>query len=71
MRLKSELWKSVGVFKGVDYTGWYDISSKGRVKSLDRIITEKNGKTRKHKGRIMCPGTNKGYLMVVLKKKRC
>lgn len=68
MRLKNELWKSVGVFKGVDYTGWYEISSKGRVKGLDRIVTEKNGKTKRHKGQIMCPGVNKGYLMVVLKK---
>lgn len=44
MRLISELWKDIGVYKGVDYTGMFMISSKGRVKSLNRTITDKRGK---------------------------
>lgn len=54
MRLISELWKDIGVYKGVDYTGMFMISSKGRVKSLNRIITDKRGKKRFVKGRE-CP----------------
>ena len=48
MRLISELWKDIGVYKGVDYTGMFMISSKGRVKSLDRVVIDNfKGKQRK------------------------
>ena len=50
MRLISELWKDIGVYKGVDYTGMYMISSKGRIKSLDRTVIDKMGRKRFFKG---------------------
>lgn len=41
-----EQWKAV---KG--YEGQYEVSNTGKVRSLDRIIIEKNGKARKQKGK--------------------
>ena len=38
MRLISELWKDIGVFKGMDYHGRYMVSSKGRVFDTKRNI---------------------------------
>lgn len=70
LRLVSELWKDVGLFKGVDFTGYYRISSKGNLIGLDRTIMDKNGKEYHHKGCVMHPGFNKGYLTITLKKKR-
>lgn len=34
---EKEIWKPI-IYKGVDYTGIYEISDMGRVRSLDRII---------------------------------
>lgn len=36
MRLISELWKDIGVYKGIDYTGLYKVSSKGRIWDIRR-----------------------------------
>ena len=39
-----------------DIAGWerlYAVSSHGQVKSYDRLVTESNGKTRTHKGRLV------------------
>ena len=70
MRLKSELWKSVGIFKGVDFTGYYEISTFGRLRSLDRWIDTKFGK-RFEKGinfklTPQKTGQAKGYVRAVL-----
>lgn len=45
---KSELWKDV-----IGYEGKYKISNYGKVKSLDRIIKNKNNIIRKLKGKIL------------------
>ena len=34
--MEKEIWKSIGVFKGVDLTGYYEVSNLGRVKRLAR-----------------------------------
>ena len=68
LRLVSELWKDVGLFKGIDFTGYYKISSKGNLIGLDRTIMDKNGKEYHRKGCVMHPGFNKGYLTITLKK---
>ena len=70
MRLKSELWKSVGIFKGVDFIGYYEISTFGRLRSLDRWIDTKFGK-RFEKGidfklTPQKTGQAKGYVHAVL-----
>lgn len=43
-----EIWKDI---KG--YEGMYQVSSEGRVKSLERIITDKNGHKRTTHGKII------------------
>lgn len=57
----TEIWRAVPEFEGL-----YSVSSKGRVRSEDRIV--KRGKhTQKIQGRIMKPTPNHGgYLMVQL-----
>lgn len=49
---KEEIWKSIGVYQGVDFTGCYEVSNKGRMRVLDRIIKYKSGKERTIKGHI-------------------
>ena len=62
-----EVWKDI---KG--YEGLYQVSNMGRVKSLERIVTKKNGrkysvKERILKGRILKASTSQGgYLQVKL-----
>lgn len=42
------------------YEGYYQVSNYGNVKSLDRVIKEKTGKTQTLKGRILKPRINPG-----------
>lgn len=58
LRKDPELWEDVA-----DYVGVYQISSHGRVRSLDRIDSDGNAR----KGKILNPSaTPKGYLKVSL-----
>lgn len=53
------------------YEGWYEISDKGRVRSVDRWITSKNeDKPRFYKGQIMKFRYHNGYTMVNLNKNK-
>ena len=50
-----------------DYEGIYEVSSHGRVRSLDRRIRHSEGFTRKRKGQILRPTINSvGYASVSL-----
>jgi len=51
-----EEWRAV-----VGYDGMYEVSNYGRVKSLDRTITDSRGMVRRLKGRTMVGGTTLGY----------
>lgn len=47
--MKVEIWKPV-----VGFEGLYEVSNLGRIKSLERLVTDKNGKrTRRFKERIL------------------
>ena len=62
MEDKKETWKDI---KG--YEGLYQVSNMGRIKSLERTVTKKNGRKYTVKGRILKPGTDRdGYLLVIL-----
>jgi len=62
MLQKEELWKDI---KG--YEGLYQVSNIGRVKSLERTVTRKNGSKLPVKERILKPKANpSGYLLVSL-----
>ena len=57
-----EEWKSIS-----GYEGLYEVSSYGRVRSLDRYVKYSNGQIRLHKGRILSPKHNgNGYFIVCL-----
>lgn len=62
MNKKEEIWKDIP-----NYEGYYQASSLGRVRSLDRWITYSNGQERFYKGGIMRGGTQAGYKFTTLK----
>jgi len=58
-----EVWKDV-----VGYEGFYQVSNKGNVRSVDRSVNVLNG-TKVSKGKLLKPCTNlQGYLFVTLSK---
>lgn len=58
----NEIWKDIE-----GYEGYYQVSNTGRVKTLNRVVTQKNGTKKKLKERILKPAkcTN-GYLRITL-----
>ena len=63
-----EIWKDIK-----DYEGLYQVSNLGRVRSLDRVVLQKNGFLKTIKGKILSPnkcGSLKygGYLFIGLSK---
>jgi len=59
-----EEWKPVNGFEG-----YYEVSSIGKVKALDRVIFDKNGFKKHHKERILKQQlSNRGYKKVSLTK---
>ena len=60
--MTEEVWRDVK-----EYEGLYQVSSDGRVKSLERTFIDKSGRKRTVKERILKPGMGRGgYLLVVL-----
>lgn len=60
--MDQEIWKDVA-----GYEGKYQVSDWGRVKGLDRVVTDKNGIKYHLKGRILKDGDNgKGYRSIIL-----
>lgn len=60
----TEIWKDIK-----DYEGLYQVSNLGRIKSMDRIITRKDGISQFKKGIIKTPKINSdGYLTITLSK---
>jgi len=58
----AEVWKDIKGYKGL-----YQVSNMGRVKSLKRTVTRKNGRKKTIRERILKPKTsNAGYLRVGL-----
>lgn len=56
------------VWKNIDgYEGLYQVSNLGRVRSLDRVVTYRNGVSHPYKGKILVPVKYNGlYLQVYL-----
>lgn len=62
--LNNEIWKDV-----VGYEGLYKVSNLDRVRSLDRVVTRKDGRKQLCKGRLLSPCRLRwGYLGVDLSK---
>jgi hypothetical protein len=49
-----ERWRAIP-----DYEGFYEVSDRGRVRSLDRIIYRRNGMRYRARGRILRPGLHR------------
>lgn len=61
---KVEKWRDI-----IGFNGLYQVSTMGRVRSLDRVELQKNGIKRKRKGRIMVLSRKRtGYLSAHLSK---
>lgn len=59
--MAKEIWKDIP-----GYEGFYQASTEGRVRSMDRIVNKWDGK-KLAKGRVLTPSTNlRGYLFVEL-----
>ena len=65
-----ENWKTVTIVDGVDYTGYYEASDEGNIRSSDRIIAYRDGRERKYAGIPITQYKNKntGYMQCVLTK---
>ena len=50
------------------WQGYYEVSDQGRVRSIDRVVTDKNGRRMAFAGRVMAPKFNRqsGYWFVIL-----
>jgi hypothetical protein len=61
----NEAWRPIP-----DYEGWYSASTRGRVRSEDRVVVKSNGKKYRFKGKVLKPALDKttGYLHVTLAK---
>lgn len=53
----------------IGFKGFYEVSDHGRVRSVDRVITDRWGRTRRHRGRVraLVPHPEDGHLQVGLK----
>lgn len=63
MRTLSETWRDIPEFEGL-----YQVSNIGNVRSVDRCLPDKNGRYVSHKGKILAPQQNDGYVYVMLSK---
>ena len=58
----TEVWKDIP-----DFEGSYQVSNIGRVRSVDRVVTFKDGSMRKYKGKVLKPSIgSSGYEQVML-----
>ena len=63
--MKKEKWADIKGFEG-----WYQVSTKGRVRSVDRIVVFKNNIKRLYKGKILKLRYHNGYAVVNLNKNK-
>jgi hypothetical protein len=63
--MAAEIWKDIP-----GYEGAYQVSSLGRVRSLDRQVVTKTGVVRNIHGKVLSPGRYDGHTAVVLGRKR-
>lgn len=60
--MKKEIWKDIE-----GYEGLYQASNTGFIRSLDRIVIDKNGRSVPYKGKVLSGTDNgRGYLKVAL-----
>lgn len=55
--MTEEQWKPVLGFEGL-----YEVSDRGRVRSVDRVLVKSDGRRMTIKGKLLKGGTNQGYV---------
>ena len=58
--MSTEIWKDMP-----EYEGSYQVSNMGRVRSLDRVVTYKDGRVGKYKGKVLKPPINSGGYEII------
>ena len=67
--IDGEIWKSVGEYKGVDFSDCYEISNKGRCRAIERLIIRSNGRPQHRKAHLLRVYEDEGgYLRLYLRK---
>ena len=61
--LLGEVWKDI-----INYEGWYQVSNKKRIKSLQRTIVYSSGSVRLQNSKLLKTRISNGYLGVTLRK---
>lgn len=64
----NEIQKDIGIYNGIDYTGLYQVSNIGRVRSMDRYVNSCGGSLSLRKGTIIVPFVASQYDRVHLNK---
>ena len=65
--MSDEVWRSFA-YMGVDYSGLYEVSDMGRVRSVDRVVMKGNGVPMTVRGRVLKPIDREGYVACTLSK---
>lgn len=63
-----EEWRDIGIVKGIDYKGYYQVSNLGNVRGLDRIVINKKNYNYSVKGKPKAIAYSFGYPTVLLSK---
>ena len=54
-------------WKSIDGWDYYEVSSDGQIRSLDKLVNGKNGSLVRKKGRVLKTANHRGYLAVRLR----
>lgn len=63
--MSNVVWKNI-VYKGIDYTGYYQVSNKAEIKSLARTVISKNGRKKFVSEKILKATITCGYYATTL-----
>lgn len=48
------------------YEGWYEASDQGRIRSVDRVVTDRRGRQLRQKSKVLSQANDNGYRKVAL-----
>ena len=68
-----EIWKDIGIIKGIDWNGYFQVSNYGQIRGVERYITRTSRSGNKYKAliksKILTPIQDKdGYNIITLNK---
>jgi hypothetical protein len=63
---QAEQWRPIA-----GYEGWYEVSARGRVRSVDRVIIRRDGSPYRAKGRVLRPQRHSSSWVLTVTLARC